>query len=552
MPTLVDDNTRSIEVETLVADVKAGKVALPEFQRDFVWDEDDVAALLVSIARGWPTGTFLLLSGEQVAEFQAKAVEGAPEIDESSIETLVLDGQQRLTGLYHAFEDSSDYVYYLEIGQVRAAGTFDDENVKAQKRHAFTKLYPDVEAEASARIIKIHRIIDNQRFADWSQFLPKDERAGWFEFRDSLLPGLKSYGIPSVNLTRGLPLQAVAKIFETINNTGQSLTTFDLMVARLYPHKFRLKDRWTEACDMYPEAMEDPENVPKKYRGDRISGIDILKLIALWETIQLSGTKSNAPRGVRESDVLLLSERSVIDNWDRACASLDRAIRFVKEHCGVARWNLLPSKVMLFPIADALTKGDPDPDLTEKLKRWFWGATMKSLYATSTSTQPISDTDELRKWLTDSSQTPGALQDLPSDESFLEQLLEERPKKVLLRGIASLMCARGARDWVRPARPFDGSKAIELHHIFPTDFNKVHSLNSANVLANLTPILSTTNKSLRSDAPSQVVDRVDVEHSALESHLIDVEAYAAEHYEEFLGKRSQAILAALKQEVAGK
>ena len=550
MPTLVDDNTRSIEIETLVADVKASKIALPEFQRDFVWDEDDVASLLVSVARGWPTGTFLLLSGDQVQTFQAKAVEGAPAIDESRIETLVLDGQQRLTGLFHAFEDLSDYVYYLEIGQVRDSETLDDDNIRAEKRPAFTKLYPDIDAEASARIIKIHRIIDNQRFADWSEFLPKEQRAGWFEFRDTILPGLKSYGIPTVNLTREVPLQAVAKIFETINNTGQSLTTFDLMVARLYPYNFRLKDRWNEACELYAETMEDPENVPKKYRGDRVSGIDILKLIALWETIRLDGTQASAPRGVRESDVLLLNEDAVIENWDRACASLDRAIRFVREHCGVVRWNLLPSKVMLFPIADALTRGEADSELLAKLKRWFWGTTMKSSYATSTSTQPISDTRELRKWVADSTQKPVALTDLPSDESFLEQLLDERPKKVLLRGIASLLCAKGARDWVRPARPFDGTRAIEIHHMFPTDFNEVHGLGKANVLANLTPILGTTNKSLRSDAPSQVVDRQDIDHSAMETHQMDVEPYGSERYQEFLQRRSHAILAALKHELA--
>ena len=545
------DNTELIDVSELVAGVKDRTIALPEFQRDFMWNEDEVAALLVSIARGWPTGTFLLLSGDQVKNFQAKPVERAPDIDENLVETLVLDGQQRLTGLYHAFENQSDYVYYLQLGAVRDRGRIDDDDIRAERRRTFVKSYSDMTAEAKARIIPIHRIVRDEQFQEWIDLLPDDDRSGWFGTRENLLPGLRNYGIPAVNLRRDVPLEAVAKIFETINSTGQSLTTFDLMVARLYPHGFRLKDQWVNACEKYPDTMEDTEDLPKRARGDRVSGIDVLKLIALWETLGPERTTgTNTPNGVRESDVLKLRPKTVIENWDRALASLDRAIHFVREHCGVIRWNLLPSKVMLFPLADALQTGEPNATTADRLEAWFWGAIMHTSYATSTSTQPITDARQLRAWITDEAAKPRVVAEMPSDNVLLEQLREEGPRKFLSRGVASLLCSLGATDWLTRARLLDASLPIEIHHIFPKEYNKNRGLASADAIANMTPILGATNKSLRNDAPPQVLEREAIRNVDLESHLIDVDAYGAAEYDDFLEKRARAILEAFNNKLA--
>jgi uncharacterized protein with ParB-like and HNH nuclease domain len=44
----------------LISDIEQGKVKVPKFQRDFVWDIDQTAKLLDSILKGYPTGPFLL------------------------------------------------------------------------------------------------------------------------------------------------------------------------------------------------------------------------------------------------------------------------------------------------------------------------------------------------------------------------------------------------------------------------------------------------------------------------------------------------------------
>src|SRR3954471_9425687 len=90
-------------VGDLVTRIDDGAVAIPEFQRHFVWRPPQVADLLVSVARRWPIGSLLLLEGPQ--DFGVRPLDGAPEL--SRAELLILDGQQRLTALYHALGDRS-------------------------------------------------------------------------------------------------------------------------------------------------------------------------------------------------------------------------------------------------------------------------------------------------------------------------------------------------------------------------------------------------------------------------------------------------------------
>ena len=44
----------------LLANIHDGKVKIPNFQRDFVWNLDRSARLLNSMLRGYPIGTFIL------------------------------------------------------------------------------------------------------------------------------------------------------------------------------------------------------------------------------------------------------------------------------------------------------------------------------------------------------------------------------------------------------------------------------------------------------------------------------------------------------------
>jgi len=59
-----------------------GKIQLPDFQRGWVWDDDHVQSLLVSIARSFPVGAVMLMETGGEVRFETRPVEG---IDPNSV-----------------------------------------------------------------------------------------------------------------------------------------------------------------------------------------------------------------------------------------------------------------------------------------------------------------------------------------------------------------------------------------------------------------------------------------------------------------------------------
>lgn len=65
------DSTKRL-LPDILGDIVKGKIQLPDFQRGWVWDDEHVRSLLVSIARSFPVGAV----GE--ARFQVRPVENLP------------------------------------------------------------------------------------------------------------------------------------------------------------------------------------------------------------------------------------------------------------------------------------------------------------------------------------------------------------------------------------------------------------------------------------------------------------------------------------------
>jgi len=84
-----------MKVETILDQIDLGAIALPEFQRGFVWNRDQVRALMASLYRRHPAGSLLVW----VTEKDTATMRGGPKGAEGTVD-LLLDGQQRMTTLY--------------------------------------------------------------------------------------------------------------------------------------------------------------------------------------------------------------------------------------------------------------------------------------------------------------------------------------------------------------------------------------------------------------------------------------------------------------------
>ena len=94
-----DTNPRSLK--DLLSEIHSHTMALPDFQRDFVWEPGATQELIVSIANNYPAGSILRVRDAKRI-FAEREFEGAPTLAGQMHTFLVLDGQQRLTSPYQA------------------------------------------------------------------------------------------------------------------------------------------------------------------------------------------------------------------------------------------------------------------------------------------------------------------------------------------------------------------------------------------------------------------------------------------------------------------
>ena len=77
-------------IESLLAWVKDGEIAIPEIQRPFVWDRSEGRDLMDSIYQGFPIGYIITWMNPDVRLKNGKLGEG---------KKILIDGPQRITAL---------------------------------------------------------------------------------------------------------------------------------------------------------------------------------------------------------------------------------------------------------------------------------------------------------------------------------------------------------------------------------------------------------------------------------------------------------------------
>lgn len=84
-----------MQISTILDQIDLHSIALPKFQRGFVWNRDQVRGMMHSLYRKHPIGS-LLVWVTKAEEAQAR---GDVSLPPGSVK-LLLDGQQRITSLY--------------------------------------------------------------------------------------------------------------------------------------------------------------------------------------------------------------------------------------------------------------------------------------------------------------------------------------------------------------------------------------------------------------------------------------------------------------------
>jgi hypothetical protein len=485
----------------LVQAAHDGHLKLPAFQRKWRWRSDKVIKLFDSLRQRFPIGALLFLKGEN--ELLAPRVfEGAHEGANGKLaDFLVLDGQQRITAGIHLFHATGPRQYYLDLGRLHElVGEYEVDLQDKNAVEVFVATLDETEAYLTARkpvpdpralLVQKHLLCTAILADNTELMVTLNDYVKVYPERADLASRLvmphfnlaKTDTVPVIEIGAATQIEAISRIFTTLNTTGQMLTPFELVVSILYPQQI----------DLAQEIIDFREQGTYYSNMDNTGEI-LLQTIAL--IAEKNPKKSSLPKTIT-GPIYQLHKL-------KAFAALENLGKFLTEKLGSGldmTPDLVPYDAIYAPMAIAymqiLDKGDKGKVLISaqnKLARWYVGAALSNRYQEGVHSKQSKDLAEVRNWLAEEKE-PAWITDVT-----IPRLLRASTSGAIGKLIRGLINRRSPHDPVsdRIIGYRSGAHLTEKHHIFPVKY--LPNLpgwqkgDSADVILNLMYLEAETNK----------------------------------------------------------
>jgi hypothetical protein len=578
------DSTKA-SLNDLLREIKEGRIQLPDFQRGWVWDDDHIRDLLVSIARSFPIGAVMLLEAGGEVRFETRPIEGLEDKipKDRAPEKLILDGQQRLTTLTQALVldepvhtrtskgKKIDRHYYFDIQKAVEAPHALDEAVVAvdENRQLRSDFGRKVDLDLSSTELECRQLHFpcNQVMSsdDWEATLHRvapDQFGTYMAFRGQVLAAFRSYHLPVIQLKKETSKEAVCLVFEKVNTGGVQLSVFELITASYAAEGYNLRDDWFGSKIRMIDSRK--ERLDKDPLLEGTEATEFLQAISLLHTHELRRADAEAamtgkivrPVSAKRADVLQLP----LDAWrqwaDRLEAGFRNVARFLKQECFYSRREL-PYSTQLVPLAAVLTRLSDrwrEPRIYDKLARWFWSGVLGELYGGAVETRMANDYEELLRWFEDDDALPRTVRDANFQPERFDTLRSRL--SAAYKGIHVLVLREGSRDWFWKAsiKDLDADEiALDIHHIFPRDWCEKQEISRDRYdsLLNKTPLSYKANRKIGGDAPSRYLLRIQHEKQVglsdaemdqlLASHALAPELLRKDAFDDFVEDRRRRL-----------
>ena len=507
-----------MKISTILDQIDIGGVALPEFQRGYVWNREQVRGLMHSLYRKHPVGSLLVWA----TRAENATARGDAELPPGVVK-LLLDGQQRITSLYGIIR-----------GQVPK---FFDGNARS-----FTGLHFHLEDELF-EFYAPTKMRDNPFWIDVTELM----RSGVGEYAQRIVsmeefkPKITQYinrlnavdSIKDVNLHieevtgEDKTVDVVVDIFNRVNSGGTKLSKGDLALAKI--------------CAEWPDARETMNKLLRKWREKGFK----FRLELLLRCVNAIVTGEAKFSAMKDVDVAQFKQGMIA-----AEKAIDAALNMISSRLGLDHNRVLGSRSSLPLICRYLAKRGghlKDYRDRDKLLYWYIHTFLWGRYAGSTET--VLDQD-----LATIEESDGAL-------DRLVELLRQNRGDLRVNTDDFRGHSRGSRFYpmlymmtrVCKARDWDtgtelsshllGSlSSLQVHHIFPKAmlYKKEYSRSEVNAIANFTFLTQETNLLIGDREPAEYLEEVaSKQPGALESHWIpmDRSLWQTSRYEDFLDAR---------------
>lgn len=538
------DSTKA-SLSELLREIREGKIQLPDFQRGWVWDDDHIRDLLVSIARSFPIGAVMLLEAGGEVRFETRPVEGLEDKIPKGRgpEKLILDGQQRLTTLTQALAQDEpvrtrtakgakiERHYYFDIRKAVEAPHALDEAVVAvdENRQVRSDFGRKVDLDLSTTELECQELFFPCRQVmssdDWEATLHRvapDQFGIYMTFRSQVLAAFRSYQLPVILLKKETSKEAVCLVFEKVNTGGVQLSVFELITASYAADGYNLRDDWFGSKARKVDSRKGRLEKDPLLNGTEAT--EFLQAISLLHTHELRKADMDAgkagkqvrPISAKRADVLQLP----LNAWQRWADELESGFRnvarFLRKECFYDRREL-PYSTQLVPLAAVLARLNDrwlEPRIYDKLARWFWSGVLGELYGGAVETRMANDYEELLRWFEDDEAQPRTVRDANFQPARFDTLRSRL--SAAYKGINVLVLREGSRDWFWKAsiKELDAEEiSLDIHHVFPRDWCEKQGIGKDRYdsILNKTPISYKANRKIGGSAPSEYLPRIQKE-----------------------------------------
>lgn len=528
---------RKIEVDSfnlvqIMERLEDGFYAIPIFQRDFVWDTNNIKDLWDSIYRHYPIGSFLIWETNEKLPRHRNIFDIELRENEKGNFNYILDGQQRIHSIISAVRGAKKNRTSLRLffNLMKA--------YKLSKKCLTDQLNdsPFLTEREYKKLSKKDNIIPLEFLMEFnSTYHRKLEDDDLAEFYRNISERLRvHYEVSVINLNN-VPIEEVCDIFTRVNQKGKKLSLVDLVVAKTYRQdEFYLRDN-----------LEEFEN---QLKTEGFGGIDDLVFLRC-----LSVHKS---KKCTESDILDLTSNDFIDLWDKSTESVIRAVRFLKDELGIVSPKILPYTTMIVPLSYFFFKlGNKTyfDDYKDATKKWFWRSSFSGNYQSHTNDRIHADCEWFEELLVKKDLEPNVSKFKIDIETIIET--ELNLNNAACNSILCLLAYLRPIDFYnhQPIKIneilLEGKKS-ELHHIFPKK-SKTGKKNSDQIdsIVNICFLPRDTNKLFNNKEPKDYLalaqaNNKDYFISDIGTHLIPISRNSPvweSSFESFLKQRAQKL-----------
>jgi hypothetical protein len=581
------DSTKT-RLATLLGDIQDGKIQLPDFQRGWVWDDEHIRSLLVSIARAFPIGAVMLLETGGELRFKVRPVEGLkPAIADGAVEKLILDGQQRLTSLTQVLKLSEPVQtrdtkkrpilrhYYIDIDvALEGPHRYEEAVIGVDEQKTLRENFGrDIKLDLSSRekefenfYFPCNQILNSDEWESGLHTYDADKFGRYMQFRKEILSVFRSYDVPVIELKKDNKKEAVCIVFEKVNTGGVPLSVFELITATYAADGVNMRDEW------YGNVKEAVEGISKHLGRQRllrdIQPTDFLQGLSLLHTYEQrvadlavgkTGKQVTGVSAKRES-VLALPLGAYQKHKEPLRDGFWKAAKFLRMESFFSKRDI-PYRTQLVPLACLLTHlGDRwlEQKVLDRIRQWFWCGVLGELYGGAVESRMALDLQEMLAWIDGSDVEPATVRDANFQPGRLDTLRSRN--SAAYKGIYALIQQNGARDWfwkttIRDLDETDweGSK-LDIHHIFPKDWCKKREIEPRrfNSILNKTPISYKANRKIGGKAPSAYLQQLEAHASVsldtdqmnelLQTHCLQPEFMRQDDFDGFVASRREILM----------